>query len=188
MAGFSAGVKTSVDESIKGLAKAFGTGGKFGELTNKLAQTLSGTVSNLKDAFFTIQTEIAAGFFDELKSQLGDLKQFTETNDEAIRRLSRSMGEDLAEAIMKLSSALKFLNKNFREVLDVVGLLMVAFGGWISVIVGTGVVLNNLFERLKGLEKIATDVKSPFDEIRKASEAIAESQEKITKATKKQNL
>ena len=74
MAGFSAGVKTSVDDSIKGLAKAFGTGGKFGELTNKLANTLQGTISNLKDALFTIQTEIASGFFNELKNELGDLK------------------------------------------------------------------------------------------------------------------
>ena len=109
MAGFEAGVKTSVDESIKGLARAFGTGGKFGELTNKLAQTLKGTVSNLKDAFFTIQTEIAAGFFDELKAQLGDLKKFTESNDEAIRRLSREMGENLAVAILKTSNAIKTL-------------------------------------------------------------------------------
>ena len=34
MAGFEAGVKYSVDESVKKLAGAFGTGGKFGELTN----------------------------------------------------------------------------------------------------------------------------------------------------------
>ena len=102
MAGFSAGVKTSVDESILGLARAFGTGGKFGELTNKLANTLKGTVSNLKDAFFTIQTEIASGFFDELKDQLGDLKKFTETNDQAIRRFSKQMGENLAKGMLKV--------------------------------------------------------------------------------------
>ena len=102
MAGFSAGVKVSVDESILGLAKAFGTGGKFGELTNKLAQTLKGTISNLKDAFFTIQTEIASGFFDELKNQLGDLKKFTETNDQAIRRFSKQMGENLAKGMLKV--------------------------------------------------------------------------------------
>ena len=149
MAGFSAGVKVSVDESIKGLAKAFGTGGKFGELTNKLAQTLKGTISNLKDAFFTIQTEIAAGFFDELKKQLGDLKKFTETNDEAIRRLSREIGEKLAVGILELATAVKVLVQNFRELLDVIALLMIAFGGLTAKIVGTGIVLNNLFKRFK---------------------------------------
>src|SRR5210317_165570 len=149
MAGFSAGVKVSVDESILGLAKAFGTGGKFGELTNKLAQTLKGTISNLKDAFFTIQTEIASGFFDELKRQLGDLKKFTETNDEAIRRLSREIGEKLAVGVLELGTAVKLLVKNFRELLDVIALLMIAFGGLTQKIVGTGIVLNNLFTRLK---------------------------------------
>ena len=185
MAGFSAGVKVSVDNSIKGLAKAFGTGGKFGELTNKLAQTLLGTVSNLKDAFFTIQTEIAAGFFDELKSQLGDLKEFTETNDQAIRRISKTIGENLAVAIIKLSNAIKILTKNFRDFQSVIGLLLIALGGIFSKLVGIGLIVDDVNRRFRELEKIATDVKSPFDEIRKSSEVIVESQENITKSTKK---
>jgi hypothetical protein len=165
MAGFSAGVKVSVDESIKGLARAFGTGGKFGELTNKLANTLKGTISNLKDAFFTIQTEIAAGFFDELKRQLGDLKEFTETNDEAIRRLSREMGENLAVAVMKLSNSIKFLTQNFRELLDVIGLLLVAFGGWTKIIVGTGIVLNNLVARIKKFSGVTKEAKEEMQSL-----------------------
>ena len=39
MAGFEEGVRVSVDDSIKGLAKAFGTGGEFGNLTDELAKT-----------------------------------------------------------------------------------------------------------------------------------------------------
>ena len=185
MAGFSAGVKTSVDDSIKGLAKAFGTGGEFGKLTEKLAQTLVGTISNLKDAFFTIESEIAAGFFDELKSQLGDLKQFTETNDAAIRRISKTIGENLAVAIIKLSNAIKILTENFRDFQTVIGLLLIALGGIFSKLVGIGLIVDDVNRRFKELEKIATDVKSPFDEIRKSSEAIVESQENTTKATKK---
>tara|TARA_R100001369_G_scaffold39218_1_gene65262 strand:+ start:523 stop:2208 length:1686 start_codon:yes stop_codon:yes gene_type:complete len=185
MAGFSAGVKTSVDESIKGLAKAFGTGGKFGELTNKLAQTLSGTVSNLKDAFFTIQTEIAAGFFDELKSQLGDLKQFTETNDEAIRRLSKNIGENLAKGLTTAANAVKLLADNFRDLQSVLGIVLIALGGVLKIIVGAALIIDDINKRFDKFKKIATDVKSPFDEIRKSSEAIVESQENITKATKK---
>ena len=58
MAGFEAGVKVSVDESIKGLAKAFGTGGQYGELTKELSETTFGTISNLKDAFFQFQVAV----------------------------------------------------------------------------------------------------------------------------------
>ena len=170
MAGFEAGVKTSVDESIKGLARAFGTGGKFGELTNKLANTLKGTISNLKDAFFTIQTEIASGFFDELKAQLGDLKKFTESNDEAIRRLSREMGENLATAVLKLSNSIKFLSKNFRELLDVIGLILVAIGTWGKIIVGTGIVLNNLIERVK---KFSGATKEAKEEVQSLSDILS---------------
>jgi len=151
MAGFEAGVKTSVDESIKGLARAFGTGGKFGELTNKLAGTLKGTISNLKDAFFTIQTEIASGFFDELKKQLGDLKEFTETNDQAIRRLSREMGENLAVAVLKLSNGIKTLTTNFRDMQSVIGLLVIAFGGLFGKIAGVGLIVDDINRRLKAL-------------------------------------
>ena len=151
MAGFEAGVKTSVDESIKGLARAFGTGGKFGELTNKLANTLKGTISNLKDAFFTIQTEVAKGFFDELKSQLGDLKEFTETNDQAIRRLSREMGENLATAILKTSNAIKTLANNFRDLQSVLGILLVALGGMVKIFAGIGLIVNDINRRIEKL-------------------------------------
>ena len=166
MAGFSAGVKVSVDESIKGLARAFGSGGKFGELTNKLAQTLKGTISNLKDAYFTIETEIAKGFFDELKKQLGDLKKFTETNDEAIRRLSREIGEKLAVGILELATAVKVLTKNFRELLDIIALLMIAFGGLTAKIVGTGIVLNNLFQRFKKIFGEENEIKLALPDAR----------------------
>ena len=165
MAGFSAGVKVSVDESIKGLAKAFGTGGKFGELTNKLAQTLKGTVSNLKDAFFTIQTEIAAGFFDELKAQLGDLKKFTETNDEAIRRLSRQMGENLAVAILKLSKAIKTLTTNFRDFQSVIGLLAITFGGFLTKLAGVGLIIDDINRRFQKLAGVTKEVKEEMQSL-----------------------
>ncbi len=198
MAGFSAGVKTSVDESILGLARAFGTGGKFGELTNKLANTLKGTISNLKDAFFTIQTEIASGFFDELKRQLGDLKEFTETNDQAIRRLSREMGENLAVAVLKLSNGIKTLTTNFRDMQSVIGLLAIAFGGLFGKIAGAGLIIDDINRRLKKLagkdneiklklpntrdfHKTMIQVKESVVDLAKAEKAIAEAKEKQLK-------
>ena len=193
MAGFSAGVKVSVDESILGLAKAFGTGGKFGELTNKLAQTLKGTISNLKDAFFTIQTEIASGFFDELKRQLGDLKEFTETNDQAIRRLSREMGENLAVAVLKLSNGIKTLTTNFRDMQSVIGLLVIAFGGLFGKIAGVGLIVDDINRRLKALagdtekkllptardyHKVMIQTKEELFDIAQIEQSIAKAKEK----------
>ncbi len=196
MAGFSAGVKTSVDESILGLARAFGTGGKFGELTNKLAQTLKGTVSNLKDAFFTIQTEIAAGFFDELKRQLGDLKQFTEDNDQAIRRLSREMGENLAVAILKVSNALKTLTTNFRDFQSVIGLAAIAMGGFTAKLVGVALIIDDVNRRTgklanitekkllpnaRDFHKVMIQTKEELFNISQIEQAIAKAKEKQLK-------
>ncbi len=196
MAGFSAGVKVSVDESILGLARAFGTGGKFGELTNKLAQTLKGTISNLKDAFFTIQTEIASGFFDELKRQRGDLKEFTETNDQAIRRLSREMGENLATAVLKASNTIKTLADNFRDLQTVLGIFLVALGGIVKVFAGIGLIVNDVNRRIKELANIEIKLKLPdardfhktmirvkesVVDLAKAQESIAEAREKELK-------
>ena len=163
MAGFSAGVATSIDESIIKMSKAFGTGGKFGELTAKLAETLSGTVSNLKDAFFTIQTEIAAGFFDELKRQLGDLRQFTEDNDQAIRRLSREMGENLAVAILKVSNALKTLITNFRDFQSVIGLAAIAMGGFTGKLIGVGLIIDDVNRRFDKLGGVTKEIKVNLD-------------------------
>jgi len=163
MAGFEAGVKYSVDESVKKLAGAFGTGGKFGELTAKLAQTLKGTISNLKDAYFTIQTEIAKGFFDELKLQLGDLKKFTETNDQAIRRLSRQMGENLAVAVLKLSNAIKTLTTNFRDFQTVIGLVAITFGGFFTKLAGIGLIVDDVNNRFKKLAGVTKEIKVNLD-------------------------
>ena len=45
MAGFEEGVKVSVEDSITTLAKAFGTGGEYGQLMGDLAKTTFGTIS-----------------------------------------------------------------------------------------------------------------------------------------------
>ncbi len=182
MAGFQAGVKTSVDESIKGLAKAFGTGGKFGELTQKLANTLKGTISNLKDAFFTIQTEIAKGFFDELKRQLGDLKKFTETNDQAIRRLSRQMGENLAVAVLKLSNGIKTLTTNFRDFQSVIGLLAITFGGFLGKIAGVGLIVDDINNKFKALAGVTEKLTLP--NIRDFHKTMTQTKEEIQETVK----
>ena len=114
MAGFESGAKYSVDETIKRLRKAFGTGGEFGMLTEELAETLSGTVSNLKDGFFNFQVAVSAGFFTELKKELGDLKQFISDNEKELKQFGVSVGQGLARAITALGKGVKFVGENFE--------------------------------------------------------------------------
>src|SRR5210317_857596 len=125
MAGFEAGVKYSVDESIKGLAKAFGTGGQYGELTKELSATTFGTISNLKDAFFTFQVAVASGFFPALKRELGDLKKVVEDNAESIREFGEAVGTNLVKAFQRgkevaedLKKPLGTIAKSFNSIID----------------------------------------------------------------------
>ena len=112
MAGFSAGTNVSVNDSVKGLKKAFGTGGEFGNLIDDLSKTLFGTISNIKDAFFIFQVEVSKGFFGALKDNLGDLKKTVETNKQSIAEFGNTIGRGLSSAINGTVSAIKFLKEN----------------------------------------------------------------------------
>jgi hypothetical protein len=109
MAGFEAGVKVSVDESIRGLQRAFGSGGEFGNLTQELSETAFGSISNLKDAFFQFQVAVSEGFFPALKSGLGDLKKSVAENNVAIKEFGNSVGENLVKGF-----------KRAKEILDAI--------------------------------------------------------------------
>ena len=178
MAGFQQGVRTSVDQSIKGLARAFGSGGEFGNLIEELSKTLSGTISNLKDTLFTFQVSITRGFFFELKEQLGDLKQFTEDNQFAIESLGVEVGEKLAVAIVKLSDGVKTLTQNFRDLQSIIGLLAIAFGGFTAKIVGAGLIIDDINRRIK---KLANDVTQDFQKIKEFEHELSVPVENLNK-------
>ena len=112
MAGFKEGVRVNTKESILGLKNAFGTGGEFGNLIDDLSKTLFGTISNLKDAFFIFQVEVAQGFFGALKDNLGDLKKTVELNRKEIAEFGSMIGAGLSSAIRVTASTLKFLKDN----------------------------------------------------------------------------
>ena len=125
MAGFEAGVKVSVDESIKGLAKAFGTGGQYGELTKELSETTFGTISNLKDAFFQFQVAVSSGFFPALKRELGDLKQIVDDNQESIQDFGEAVGTNLVKGFERgkqvaddLKKPMENIAKAFNSIID----------------------------------------------------------------------
>jgi hypothetical protein len=163
MAGFQAGAKYSVNDTIKTMAKAFGTGGEFGNLTEELSRTLSGTISNLQDALFRFRESIASGFFYQLKKQLGDLKVFITDNEESIRKFGVEIGENVAVGIVKLSNGIKTLAKNFKELELAMGTILVVLGGFTKILVGGALIIDDYNRRLKKLLSLGKTVREEID-------------------------
>ena len=163
MAGFQAGAKYSVNDTIKTMAKAFGTGGEFGNLTEELSRTLSGTISNLQDALFRFRESIASGFFYQLKKQLGDLKVFITDNEESIRKFGVEIGENVAVGIVKLSNGIKTLAENFRELELAMGTILVVLGGFTKILVGGALIIDDYNRRLKKLLSLGKTVREEID-------------------------
>ena len=140
MAGFKEGVSINANESIKGLAKAFGTGGEFGNLIDDLAKTLFGTISNLKDSFFIFQVEVSKGFFEALKSNLGDLKKTVEDNRKEIAEFGQMIGSGLSSVINATAKTLKFFKDNIAIITEAfrifIALKVVSFFHSLAVAIG----------------------------------------------------
>ena len=140
MAGFKEGVTISTKESIQGLAKAFGTGGEFGSLIDDLSKTLFGTISNLKDAFFIFQVEVSKGFFEALKSNLGDLKKTVEDNRKEIAEFGQVIGSGLSTVISGTAKTLKFFKDNIDFITEAfrlfIALRVVAYFHSLAVAIG----------------------------------------------------
>ena len=106
MLGFEQGVKVSVEATRKRFEEVFGKGGKFGNATDELAKTLTGTLSMLGDKFFNFQRQVGDEFFDELKSGFKELDDVLIENEIAVGRFARTVGRfllDLGQTIAESS-------------------------------------------------------------------------------------
>jgi nucleotide-binding universal stress UspA family protein len=149
MAGFTAGVRTSALDSAKALKKTFGTGGEFGSLTDELSKTVAGTISNIKDSFFTFQVAVSEGMFGALKSQLGDLQNFIITNETQIQQFGRNIGEGLAKVIVKLGEAVVFARDHFEGLKQVlIAIVLIKIGSFFLTL---GAVLYDLTKIVRAL-------------------------------------
>ena len=149
MAGFTAGVRTSALDSAKALKKTFGTGGEFGGLTDELSKTVAGTISNIKDSFFTFQVAVSEGMFGALKSKLGDLQNFIITNETQIQQFGRNIGEGLAKVIVKLGEAVVFARDHFEGLKQVlIAIVLIKIGSFFLTL---GAVLLDLTKIVRGL-------------------------------------
>jgi hypothetical protein len=114
--GFQAGAKVTAEETIARFEELFSGDGQFARATTDLATTLEGTLSMIGDKYFKFQKDVAAGFFDELKKEFGDLNKFLEDNEQQIKDIANSIGENLAKALTSASEGAKALAPSFKTI------------------------------------------------------------------------
>ena len=66
------------------------------------------------DKYFKFQKDVASGFFDELKSEFGDLNTFLEENEQQIKDIATAIGENFAGAITTTSENLKKIAHQYQ--------------------------------------------------------------------------
>ena len=125
MLGFKAGATVSAEETIKAFEKVFGKGGKFGNATDELATTFTGTLSMLGDKLFNFKKNVAgAQFFDELKKEFSSLNKFIEENTEDFEAIANAIGfiltkavKGFAMAVRGVAKAVGFLREQFENLI-----------------------------------------------------------------------
>ena len=165
MLGFQAGAAVSIEETAKAFEKVFGRGGRFGKATDDLAQTFGGTMSMLGDKVFAFKkTLLDAGFFAELKNQFGDLNEFLDDNAEQLDIIAEKIGKKLAQALLTASDAIVTFADNFRKFQSLIGLALIAFGGFITKLGGFALIVDDVNRRIK---KLTGETIIEFEKIRK---------------------
>ena len=127
MLGFQAGATVSAEETIKAFEKVFGKGGKFGNATDELSTTFTGTLSMLGDKLFNFKKNVAgAQFFDELKKEFSSLNKFIEENSKDFEAIANAIGfiltkavQGFATAVRGVAKAVKFLRDRFEDLAEI---------------------------------------------------------------------
>ena len=164
MLGFQAGAAVSIEETAKAFERVFGKGGRFGKATDDLANTFGGTLSMLGDKVLQFKFALLdAGFFQELKNQFGDLDEFLNENAEQLEMIAETIGKNLAQGTIKAAEGIKLLADNFRDLQSILGLVMIAFGGFFTKIAGGALIIDDINRRIK---KLTGDTVVEFEKIR----------------------
>ena len=129
MLGFQAGATVSAEETIKAFQKVFGKGGKFGEATDELATTFTGTLSMLGDKLFNFKRGVAgAGFFDELKKEFKALNEFIEQKSADFEAIGNVISKVLVFAVKAFAGAVRavgnatgFIRRQIEEIQRLLG-------------------------------------------------------------------
>ena len=98
MVGFEQGATVSAREVNRVFSELFRKGGKFGNLTKNLAETVQGTLSMIQDSIFQFKIAISKEFMVELSKQLNLLDSNLKKNAKEIERFGTEVGQSLAKA------------------------------------------------------------------------------------------
>tara|TARA_R100001443_G_scaffold35846_1_gene49647 strand:+ start:234 stop:2198 length:1965 start_codon:yes stop_codon:yes gene_type:complete len=146
MLGFKAGATVSIEETVAAFEKVFGKGGRFGNSTDDLAKTFEGTISMIGDKIFNFKKVLLeAGFFDELKSQFGNLDQFLQNNAKDLDRIATAVGKNLAQGMLRVVEIGKDLIPTLRQIGSILKSIIDGFMALPPFIQQTGIVGAVLF-------------------------------------------
>tara|TARA_R100000329_G_scaffold68701_1_gene60168 strand:+ start:8903 stop:10642 length:1740 start_codon:yes stop_codon:yes gene_type:complete len=97
--GFEAGAKVSIEETIQAFERVFGSGGRLGDVTGELANTLTGQASMVQDKFRRFQEIVAKQFVDSLKFEVGQLNVILEENEKVVNDVAVAFGQTLKKSL-----------------------------------------------------------------------------------------
>ena len=141
MLGFKAGATVSIEDTVAAFERVFGKDGRFGKATDELAQTFEGTLSMIGDKIFNFKKVLLeAGFFEELKTQFGELDKFLANNAEQIDKIAVSLGQNLAKALIGIVDIGQKLVPFFEKVLGFLKSVKDGFFALPEVIQTTGLI------------------------------------------------
>lgn len=179
MLGFSAGAEVSASQTIKAFKEKFGKGGEFGNVTNDLANTLTGTLSMLEDKMFQFRKAISDEFTVVLKENLKEMNKSLEDSSKVIEDFGRSIGKDLGDALTFIVENIEELTKALKALgavlLGAVGVAIFNFIKRANILVLslTGLILA--YNELTGvLEKIRKSDREAQEQYNRSAEALSE--------------
>jgi hypothetical protein len=128
----------------------FAGDGQFARATTDLATTLEGTLSMIGDKYFKFQKDVAAGFFDELKGEFGDLNKFLEDNEQQIKDIATAIGENFAGALTTTSDVIKGVAPSVKIIAGALGTTVEGFKSLPTFVQTSGIIAALLFGK-KGM-------------------------------------
>lgn len=133
--GFAAGAEVSASQTIKAFKRVFGQGGEFGDITEELARTLTGTISMLQDKLFAFRVAVAQTFNVEVKKQLSDLNSSLQEQQKQIEEFGRDVGQTLAATTVKIIDNLDQIKAAF------IGLGVIIAGSVLGIVARNPIIL-----------------------------------------------
>lgn len=169
MLGFQAGAEVSASETVRAFKEKFGKGGEFGNVTNDLANTLTGTLSMLQDKLFQFRKAISDEFTNVVKENFKEVNQAFEDNSKAIENLGKKIGQNLAGAL-----------QSFAENIDAIIVGLKALGVFLTTAVGVAIL--KFIAGLSKLQAIIIGLGGAYTILSNALEKVIESDKEAQKS------